>query len=129
MASGWTAAALCGAAVQPDATPVNFAEATAMKSMQSPPVESTASRVARLRRIATRAENDCAAANGRPDLLLRAALHRHAAGDVEVARAQAEALLSRAEDDPDYAPRWLVHQALDLVAQLDGGDDDRRATD
>ncbi|CAO3408532.1 hypothetical protein [Azospirillum largimobile] len=100
-----------------------------MKFMQSPPAEFSASRVTRLRRIATRAENDCAAASGRPDLLLRAALHRHAAGDVEIARAQAESLLSRAEDDPDYAPRWLVRQALDLIAQLDGGDDDRRATD
>lgn len=98
-----------------------------MKFMQ-PPVEPAAARIARLRRIAERAERDCAA-TGRPDLLLRAALHRHAAGDVDIARAQTVALIDRAEDDPDYAPRWLVRQALDLVAQLDGGNDDRRATD
>lgn len=92
-----------------------------MKFMQ-PPAEPAAARIARLRRIAERAERDCAA-TGRPDLLLRAALHHHAAGDVDIARAQAAALIDRADDDPGYAPVWLIHQAHDLIARIDGADD------
>lgn len=91
-----------------------------MKSMRPSAVESATARVERMRRIAARAESDCAATGGRPDLLLRAALYHQAAGDVDIAREQAQALLARAADDPDYAPIWLVRQARDLVARLDG---------
>lgn len=93
-----------------------------MKFMQTP-VESAAARISRLRRIAERAERDCAASGGRPDLLLRAALHHHAAGDLDIAREQAEMLIDRADNDPEYAPLWLIHQARDLIARIDGLDD------
>ncbi len=94
-----------------------------MKSMRSSPVESATARVERMRRIAERAENDCSATGGRPDLLLRAALYHHAAGDISIARAQVKALLDRADDDPDYAPTWLIRQARDLIARLDDPED------
>ncbi|WP_086935502.1 hypothetical protein [Azospirillum sp. B510] len=93
-----------------------------MKSMQ-PSVESAAARISRLRRIAERAERDCAANGGRPDLLLRAALHHHAAGDLDIAREQAETIVDRGNDDPEYAPGWLIRQARDLIARIDGADD------
>ncbi|MBY6261992.1 hypothetical protein ABNQ39_14845 [Azospirillum sp. A26] len=96
-----------------------------MKSMQTP-VESAAARISRLRRVAERAERDCAANGGRADLLLRAALHHHAAGDLDIAREQAEALIDRADDDPAYAPLWLIRQARDLIARIDGADDASR---
>ncbi|CBS88438.1 hypothetical protein [Azospirillum lipoferum] len=96
-----------------------------MKSMQ-PPFESAAARICRLRRIAERAERDCAANGGRPDLLLRAALHHHAAGDVDIAREQAETIVDRADNDPEYAPLWLIRQARDLIARIDGTDDASR---
>ena len=127
LASSRAAAALGGAAARLDASPVDQSGVFSMKSMHPSPVESATARVARMRRIAARAENDCAATGGRPDLLLRAALHHHAAGDLDIARAQAEALLARADDDPDYAPRWLVQQTRDLVARLDGLDDGQPA--
>lgn len=78
-----------------------------------------AARRARARRVATRLEADCAAMNGRPDLLLHAAWSRFAAGDADLARAQAETLLARADDDPTCVPPWLERQARDLLVLID----------
>jgi len=82
-----------------------------------------AARRARARRLATRLETDCLAQGGRPDLLLHAARNRFAAGEPDLARAQAEALLAWADEDPSYMPGWLAQQARDLLVQIDRGED------
>lgn len=93
-----------------------------MKSNSQIP-EDPAARRDRARRRAERAETECAMVNGRADLLLRAARDRLTAGDAGLARAQVEALLTRAADDPDFAPAWLVRQVNDLLVLIDRHDD------
>jgi hypothetical protein len=74
-----------------DVTPIDHSGPIPMKSMQ-PNAESAAARISRLRRIAERAERDCAANGGRPDLLLRAALHHHAPSDLDIPPTAAAAI-------------------------------------
>lgn len=86
-------------------------------------IEDPALRRERARRTAERAEMEYAATDAcRPDLLLRAARSRLAAGDADIAKALLEAVQARADDDATFAPPWVLRQARDLLELIDRND-------
>lgn len=106
-----------GAAAMPDASPNQQIGNITMASIPTS-TDIAAARRARARARAIRAEKACEQENGRPDLLFDAASAHLASGEVELARAQTETLLARADEDPDYAPVWLTLRARDLLAVI-----------